>query len=523
MDSRSPNIVWFMTDQHRADAMGCAGNPIIQTPHLDRLATEGLRFERCYVTNPVCMPSRASLFTGRYPHAHGSWKNGVELPLREVTLPAVLTDNGYATAAIGKVHLANTNAKYEPGQPLPPTSMHRNKGIPEQEVARFWRSWHGPHYGFQYCELAIAHGNRVAGGGHYGEWLREHHPEAVNLMEPEHAMAPLTGAIESWKSAIPADLHYNTWIAERSVAFLESQRHGQPDRPFFLYCSFPDPHRPMCPPAPYCDMYEPAIVPLPTPNRGELERMPPHHQLSYSGRLRETPYAPTGIQGTSASKHDLSKLPEAHLREMTAHYYGSISLVDDSIGRVLDALDRLGLAENTIVLYCSDHGELMGDHGLIFKGPFHYESMIRTPLIWRWPGVVPAGRTYEHVTSAVDIMPALLQACDVPPEPGVQGESMLPALRGEAGPYREWALVEHREEPQGMQTKTLVTERYKVTYYPGHPFGELFDLYVDPQEYQNLWDVPDYRALRGELLEKLLEALCRTEDPLPEPTGRDGG
>ena len=519
--TRPPNVVWIMTDQHRADAMGCAGNPVIRTPHFDRLAAEGTRFDRCYITNPVCQPSRGSLFTGRYPHAHGSWKNGVELPRSEVTIADALARRGYATGVVGKIHLANTSTKYRPGKPMPPTSMHRNKGIPEAEVSQFWRTWYGPHYGFQHCELAIAHGNRVAGGGHYGEWLREHHPEAVDLMEPEHALAPPTGAIQSWKSAIPAELHYDTWVAERSIAYLEAQRR-QPDRPFLLYCSFPDPHRPLCPPAPYCDMYDPNDMPLRTPNRGEFERMPPHHQLRYVGRDREIPYAPTGIQGPSSGKADLSQLPEAHLREMMAHYYGSVSLVDASIGRVLDALDRLGLSEDTIVLYCSDHGELMGDHGLIFKGPFHYESMIRTPLIWRWPGVVPPGRTYEHVTSTVDIMPALLEACDVPPEPGVQGESMLPALRGDDRPYREWALVEHREEPQGMQTKTLVTERYKVTYYPGHPFGELFDLHDDPQEYDNLWDVPAHRPLRSELLQQLLEALCRTEDPLPEPTGSGG-
>src|SRR5581483_11315906 len=216
-------------------------------------------------------------------------------------------------------------------------------------------------------------------------------------------------------------------------------------------------------------------------------------------------------------KHRLCDLPEAHLREMLAHYYGLISLVDTSIGRVLEAVDRLGLAEDTIVLYCSDHGELMGDHGLLFKGPFHYESMIRMPLLWRWPGVIPAGRTYEHVSSAVDLMPTLLDACGLPAEPGVQGESLLPILRGATDPYREWALVEHREAPRGMQTKTLVTARYKLTYYPGLPFGELFDLATDPQEYDNLWEGPAHRPLRDALLCQLLEALCRTEDPLPEP------
>lgn len=521
--NRPPNILWFMTDQHRADAMGCAGNPVVQTPNLDRLAREGMRFDRCYVTNPVCMPSRATMFTGRYPHTHGSWKNHVPLPESEVTLPAVLAQHGYATAAIGKVHLANTSEYSRPGRTLPPTSMHRNRGVPAAEVDRFWESWHGPHYGFQHAELAIQHGNRVVGGGHYDRWLRRHHPEALDLLEPEHALRPLTGAIESWKAALPAELHYDTWIADRTVRFLVQHQAQRADQPFFVCCSFPDPHRPLCPPAPYCDMYDPASVDLPTPNRGELESMPPHHRLYFEGRLAATPYAPGGVQGAAAQRHVLRDLPEAHLREMKAHYYGLISLVDASIGRVLAALDRLGLNEHTIVLYCSDHGELMGDHGLLFKGPFHYESMVRTPLLWRWPGVVGQGRTYEHVASAVDLMPALLEACGLPPEPGVQGESLLPMLRGATDPYRGWALVEHAEHVRGMQTKTLVTAHHKLTYYPGLPFGELFDLEADPQEYMNLWEVAESRPLRDALLHQLLEALCRTEDPLPLPaTGASG-
>jgi arylsulfatase A-like enzyme len=310
---------------------------------------------------------------------------------------------------------------------------------------------------------------------------------------------------------MPAELHYASWIADRTIAYLEAHR----DEPFFLSCSFPDPHFPLAPPVPYADRYDPAALTLPLPNRGELASMPPHHRYYYEGRVSRIPYSPGGVAGATAKDYPLRRLPEAHNREMLAHYYGLISLCDDAIGRVLDALDRLGLAETTIVLFNADHGELAGDHGLWFKGPFHYESILRVPMLWRWPGIIAPGSAYEGLSSAVDIMPTLLEACGAPPEPGVQGRSALPTLRGATAPYRDWALAEHRERVPGMQTKTLVTERYKLTYYPGQPFGELFDLRDDPWEYENRWDSPAHRAVRDDLLRQLLDVLCVTEDPLP--------
>ena len=510
--ARRPNVLWLTTDQHRYDALGCAGNPVVRTPNLDRLAAEGVRFTRSYVVNPVCMPSRATMFTGRYPRVHGSWQVGVPLPEDELTLPALLGQRGYRTGVFGKLHLTNHHQMASDDRPQQIESIHRNKNVPADEVDRFWRGWHGPIYGFETAELALQHGNRCVGGGHYDVWLREHHPEALDLLEPSHALAPLTGALQSWKAAMPAELHYANWIADRTIEYLQQHREG----PWFVSCSFPDPHHPMCPPAPYCDMYDPAAMPLTTPNRGELAAMPPHHQLYYEGRVSQVPYAPGGVAGAVAGDYPLRDLPEAHLREMMAHYYGLITLCDDAIGRVLAALDRLGLADDTVVLFNSDHGELMGDHGLVFKGPFHYEPMIRVPTILRWPGGgVPGGRTHDGIFSSVDIVPTLLEALDVPVPEGAQGISALPALRGEDGPRRDWALVEHREWAGGMQTKTLVTDRWKVTYYPGQPFGELFDLAADPREYENLWASPAHREQRDRMLLRLLELLCTTEDPLP--------
>lgn len=511
MATRRPNILWFMTDQHRHDAVGYAGHPDVRTPNLDRLAAEGLNFDRFYVTNPVCTPSRATMLTGRYPHAHGSWQVDVNLPEHEVTLPAALARHGYATAVFGKLHLQHFHEHFPEDRPPDIESIHRNLGVPEAMVNEFWQGWQGPLYGFQHCDLVLQHGNRCVGGGHYDQWLRRAYPEAVDLLEPKHARVPPTGALQSWKPAMPAEAHYATYIADRTIAYLETRR----DEPFFISCSFPDPHFPLAPPTPYADLYDPASLTLPLPNRGELAAMPPHHQFYYAGRVSQVPYAPGGVAGASAKDYPLRRLPEAHQREMMAHYYGLITLCDHAIGRVLDALDRLGLAEDTLVLFNADHGELMGDHGLWFKGPFHYESILRVPMLWRWPGVIEPGRVYQGLSSAVDILPTLLEVAGAPPEPGAQGVSALPVLRGAAAPYRDWALAEHRESVPGMQTKTLIGQRHKLTYYPGHAFGELFDLERDPEEYENLWNAPDHQALRQDMLMRLLEVLCVTEDPLP--------
>lgn len=510
-----PNVLWFLADQFRADAVGAAGNRVIRTPGLDRIAREGILFSRFYVNNPVCMPSRASMFTGRYPSTHGTCRNGIPLRPSEATLASALARAGYATAAIGKVHLGGGGFRLRDGVHLDPESIHRDVGLPGRVVDRFWRSWDGPYYGFQHVQLTTQHGERVTRGGHYGQWIHDEHADFADAAEPERALAPLTGALESWKSGLPVELHHSNWVADRTIRYLESHR----DTPFFAFCSFPDPHRPFCPPAPYCDMYDPASMVSPIPNRGEFDHMPPHFQLRYRGLTEQIPYSPGGVQGAVAPDYPLRDLSETHLREIMAHYYGMISLLDSGIARVLDALDRLGLADNTIVLFCSDHGELLGDHGLLYKGPFHYESMIRAPLLIRWPGVAAPGRVHDGLISGVDLMPTLLEVCGAPAEPGVQGQSATGILRGSTEPHRECALLEHIEarrkgQTLGMQVTTLVTSRHKLTYYPGYDFGELFDLSDDPQEYTNLWADPGARELRAELLAQLLEVLCRREEPL---------
>lgn len=528
MASRKPNVILITTDQQRYDTLGCVGNTVIRTPNLDRLAAEGLRFDRSYASSPVCMPSRASMFTGRYPRAHGVWNVGVNLPECEQGLAHAFRQAGYRTANIGKLHFTNMNEPKKGGKGSI-ESIHRNTGYDSEEVDHFWRNFNGDYYGFETFKSVLQHGNRTIGGGHYDLWLRDNHPETLNLMEPAHASSPLTGAMQSWKTALPSELHNSNWIADETIEYLEDHQNCHLDQPFFLWCNFPDPHYPLCPPKEYCDMYDPEDMPSPVPNVGELDHMPPHHQLYYNKvvqkhitgeeyKLMGYGRNEYGLSGTVSGEYSMSEMPKSHLREIMAHYYGLITLVDDAVGRILQAVDRMGLTDETIIIFNSDHGDLMGDHGLVFKGPFHYEGVIKIPTIWRWPGRIEPGQVTDALISHVDILPTLMDACELDIPKGVQGISQLPVLEGTRQSCRSWVLTEHRENIGGLQAKTLVTNRYKLTYYPTKTYGELFDLQFDPKEYVNLWDRSDYQELKGRLLNELLEILCITENPLPQRT-----
>jgi arylsulfatase A-like enzyme len=265
-------------------------------------------------------------------------------------------------------------------------------------------------------------------------------------------------------------------------------------------------------------MYDPAAMRLPPRREGELDDLPPHFAQHARGAWHRS-----GPKD-AAYPHGL---PEAHLREIMAHYYGMISLADHNVGRVLDALDTLGLAENTLVLFTSDHGELLGDHGLLLKGPFLYEGLVRVPLLWRLPGRIAAGTVLDAPVGHVDVVPTVLDLLGLDTPLGVQGQSLAPTLSSSApaiwqgqaqvtAPLRPWVLTEYRTGfTPDLSLKQIHTGRHKLTYY-GHPhFGELFDLQEDPDELRNRFADPQYATLRRDLERLLLDALLATEDPLP--------
>lgn len=474
-----PNFLIFCCDQLRADCLGCEGSEIARTPNIDAIAAGGVRFSRAYVQNPLCSPSRGTMITGRYPRSTGMLCNGVLLPEHEVTLPRVLGEAGYSTCACGKVHLRPHEV-----------SLDDHSWIQEYEGD-------GPYYGFDRVHLTDDY---KLGG--YLRWIDEEYPqwsdEARDMLDGQTR----SGNCESWRSQIPAELHQSSWIADRSIDFLE----GAGDEPFFLWCSFVDPHHPMNPPAPYSEMYDRSAIEV--PDRPDLSAFGPH----WAARQQAT-----------------SGMTDDEWRETIALYLGMISLIDDCVGRVLEALERQGLAENTVVGFVNDHGELLGDHGLLFKGPFLLESMIRQVQLWRGPGI-RAGVTDEGLAESVDIAPTVLEMAGIDAPEGMQGESLVPRIMGER-PGKDCALVQfspwtaydggrYAGGPERMHLNALVTRRHKLVHYAGEPFGELFNLVEDPGEARNLHDDPACSALRAELTDRLLDRVGETVDPLPARTAR---
>ncbi|UCH35766.1 MAG: sulfatase-like hydrolase/transferase [Armatimonadota bacterium] len=507
---RRLNFLCFVTDQMRGDHMGCAGNPVIQTPNLDRLAAAGVRFTRAYVNNPLCMPSRATLFNGLTPRAHGVRTNGIPLDRRFPTMLDALSQAGYSTHSVGKLHLLPFSTPHG----VDPSTLDPAHWA---ESYYFWN--HGildamptPYFGFQTAEISIGHGPGTTGD--YRRWLRGKDPGAEGLWKPEAGTPTPHNAEQAWHCAIPEELHYNTWVADRTIEFLE--RHAR-EEPFFAWCSFPDPHHPYCPPEPWARMYDSADMPMPTRREGELETLPPFYgevyerPLPLSGRMRPT------------------KMSDEQLREILALTYGMISHVDHNIGRVMDELDRCGLRENTVVCFLSDHGDMMGDHWMINKGPFHMNGLVHMPFIWSCPGLFAKGVTSAGLISYLDFAPTILDIAGVPipeglapPEPETEnqlppwpGISFAGQLRGETGALQDSVVVENDEDYLGLRLRTLITERYKITAYPGQEYGELFDLSGDPGELHNLWHDPGRRELKRDLLIRLMERLVETDNRLP--------
>jgi len=508
------NVLLFVVDEMRADHMGCAANSIVRTPNLDRLADEGVLFSRAYCNHTVCMPARASMFTGYLPRDHGVWNNNMEMHPGLPILPELLYQAGYHTHGIGKLHLSRW---------IPDPEIDDPERFPESRA-----SWNTglinniplPYYGFESVDFIGGHGNYVYGD--YFRWLECQTPDPRRLLSVEGALEPPTGAPLCYKLGLPAELHYNHWIADKAIDFITEAL--TTDQPFFLWCSFPDPHEPYSPPRPYCDLYNPADMPLPTRRAEELDDLPPYYKDIFEKRIQ-------------AHGEEGGPLPDEYWQEMLALTYGSISFVDAEIGRVLQRLGELGLRENTLVGFISDHGDMLGDHWMIYKGPYVFEGCARIPFILSLPEGIK-GQDHAGLVCQLDLLPTILDLCGIetPDEKRLQveyerlpklgqvstlnrwpGKSLAPVLYGDQSFQRE-AVVIHNDDPYlGLKIRTLVTEQFKITFYAGQEYGEFFDLGSDPQELNNLWDDPAWINKREQLLHKLMHEDTRLAPWYPVP------
>ena len=522
MRRRRPNFLLISTDQQRADHLGCYGAGILRTPSIDSLAARGIRFDRAYVSSPVCMPNRASLVTGRMPSLHGVRHNGLNLPLDTVTIGDVLREQGWATALVGKAHFQcvtrNESAilarrERSPNR-LVPEARHASRGCYDQEVAERWRidprhDLQYPYYGFDSVDLTVEHGDQVE--GHYSRWLADRHPNPDALRGPGNALpGDERAAPQAWRTAMPEELHPTRYVEERTILRLKEYARD-PDTPFLLWASFSDPHHPFTPPGRYWSLYHPDEVELPDSfvRAGTTDWSARLMRVRRDGLAR--------LSGTAAIAVD-----ETELRAAIALTYGMIAMVDDAVGSILAALRTLGLEEDTIVIFLSDHGDLMGEFGLLFKGPYHYQALIRIPLIWA-DGRSPGARRHPGHVSTIDIAASILQSAGVAPFNGMQGRPFADD-GGEPITARDYALIE--DEVQTLlpgykvrgRVRTLLADGWRMSVHDGVDQGELCNLDEDPDETTNRWNDPSSQRIRSSMLERLVrEMIAHSEtSPLPE-------
>jgi arylsulfatase A-like enzyme len=532
--SGRPNFLLFITDQHRVDYLSCYGHPVLRTPHIDSIAARGVRFTRFYVATPVCMPNRATLMTGRMPSVHGARGNGLPLPLSSNTFVDALRAGGYATALVGKSHLQNFTG-FGPIQKRPPAregdrvldAQFAEAKKPtagdapyDQESPSRWLAGSDfamqlPFYGFEHVDLCTGHGDQV--GGHYYVWLKSQRPDADTLREAKNQLAHDYVCPQAIRTAIPEALYPTSYIADKACAWLDGYGAARRSDPFFLMVSFPDPHHPFTPPGRYWSLYRPDDMALPASfHHGNR---PLARSVAWALAQREAGKADTAGQAPFA-------VDERETREAMALSCGMIAMIDDAIGRVLASLAASGMADDTIIIFTTDHGDYLGDHRLLLKGPAHYEGITHVPFIWAEPGERPARRS-DVLGGTLDIAPTLLDRAHIQPYNGIQGESLLPAIDGHAlAPARDSMVIEDDQQRATLgfaappRLRSLITERYRMTIAHGDPYGELYDRANDAHEMDNLFDDPAHRTLRAELMERLAYREMELADRSPLPSGR---
>ena len=505
--SEKMNVLFIMTDQHRADHMSCSGNPILKTPNLDKFASECVRFTNAFCTSPMCMPNRATLLTGVYPNVHGVRSNGINLPLDIPIITQTLVKKGWYTVSIGKTHFNFWTPPY----------------VKIDKSAECWGDWVAeevgdnpvrenfpiPYYGFEEAEMITGHGNFFT--GHYLDWLEEKSP--IHAKEMKERFKELNNFFLIFSDFdLPEELYNTTYVTERTIAFLERYAKGDyGNKPFFLHCSFPDPHYPLCPPGRYKDIYKPDEVELPK-SFNDMKNLYNHPFLGPN--LIIPPFRGALIRETT----------EEETRKFIALTYGSIAMIDHSIGLILASLEKLGLADNTMVIYTSDHGDFMGDHGMILKGPAPFNGVLQVPLMWKVPGMTKPG-VADSLVSSIDIPKTILNLLKIRERyhpPDMRGVDISPVLQDPNKKVRDYCLIVEDEEvgPKGplyCRLNHLVTDDYKLTVYEGvKGYGDLYECKNDPDELNNLWNNEKFKDVKIDLLDKLIQENLRVQSRYPK-------
>jgi arylsulfatase A-like enzyme len=497
---KEPNIIFIMADQLAAGSIGCYGSKVNSTPLIDRLAEKGMRFDRCYASATVCAPNRASILTGRSPVIHGVVANNLELTADNPTYPQVLQSSGYRTGGFGKFH-------------------HTCMSLPHPENFK--------RLGFD--ETMISEDPKWGG---YLDWIKTDHPEhyraALSMcwdlpfvdqkLRDENADAIAEYLKEKkeqsdWRlmygSPLPKELHQTTFITDRAMDFISRHTDNSPDKPFFCFVSYVDPHDPYDPPAPYDTMFSP----------DEMQEPLPSTWIQHGNEiLRES--------RKFCNYESIADNPQA-VKKLRALYHGSIRFIDDQIERIVRLAAQRNLAENTIIVFTTDHGDMIGDHGLITKGVKFFDKGIRCPLIVCGKNV-KTGISGRLVCS-LDLFPSFCDFAEVPAtnRPPLEGKSFAQECCGNENDdcWPEVTVESPYQEGESAVRGIITDDNWRFTAFELPETGEMFDLNTDPDEQNNLFYNPQFKDKKIKLFERLTHAFMRSHKihqyrNLPKKDGR---
>ena len=480
------NILWICTDQQRFDSLGCYGNEWVRTPNIDRLASEGVLFENAYCQSPVCAPSRGSFLSGRYPRTCGPRQNGQDIGRNERLFPKMLADEGYYCGLSGKLHISACHDK---------TGRLTEPRIDDGYHYFSWSHHPQPHAGTNWPDNA------------YQQFLIQN---GMDYITPDREDCRFV------QEGVDEKYHQTTWCVDEALKFMEIARVF--DKQWMFSINLFDPHHPFDPPAEYLNRYLEKLdeIPLPNYEEGELSEKNLFQQKDHLGAY-DTP-------GYLA----YDDMTDRDHRMIKAAYWAMIDLIDHQIGRLLDYLDEHDMRKDTLILFHSDHGENLGDHGMYLKGPYFYENNIHVPLIISWPGVIPQGVRRKALVELTDLAPTLCDAAGISQYEGFQGKSFWKLLSDEHQNdfHRDSVYCEYynsnvnHTDPKAFTTM-VCDGRYKLVRIhkiPGQAGcdGELYDLNEQPLERKNHYQDPELQQEKMRLLELMCDRMAQTCDPLPK-------
>ena len=457
MDSTRPNFLWYCTDQQRFDTIGALGNPQVDTPNIDKLVASGVAFTHAYCQSPICTPSRSSFLTGLYPaRVHNTRNGNATFPEFPPLITKLVSDAGYRCGNIGKFHLTSSGHRTEP---------RLDDGM------TYWQFSHAPRDDWE-------------SGHHYADWVRDQGGDLDVMRNSPERVDPA--------------MHQTRWATECAIEFTASDAKSNmqhADQPWMLCVNIYDPHPPFIPPMFYADQFDPEQMPGPYFQPKDLEQQARLAAIDFQG----DPKTPIGHNA----------------KQMQAYYYAMIKQIDDQFQRIIEHLRDTNQLDNTIIIFTSDHGESLGDHGLLEKGCRFYEGLVRVPLIFSCPGRFLQNVRRDALVELLDLTSTIVELAGIEQPDYMQGRTLIPLLTNPDAEddHREFVRSEYFDalDPfftggSGVFATMYRNRQFKLSVYHGHGLGELYDLENDPWEFNDLWNNPEYTTVKAELIAKSFDA-----------------